>query len=373
MNIGIVIPGFSAHADDWAIPVQQHLTRALALTDDVRVIALRYPHCRQPYALDQVRVYPLGAGQARGVGRLTLWLDALRLIRRLHRQQPFDVLHAMWADETGLIAGWAGRTLRVPVVVSILGGELVGLRDIGYGLQLSRFSRWIVGQALTNADRVIVASRYVRQLVKQAGYPVEESRLIGGALGVDTDLFTPSSAPANPRRLINVASLVPVKDQDTLLRAVALVPDITLEIVGTGSEATALKTLAAALGISDRAAFHGAVAHPNLPAFYRQAGIKVLTSRHEILAMSTLEAAACGLPVITTNIGTLPDHQDIAITVPVGDHVRLAAAIHDLISTPQHYEQMRLSARAAVEREFSISHSADSLRAVYHHLAERPK
>ncbi len=142
MKIGLLLPGFSSRSDDWAIPVQQNLVRELTSHDDVRVIALRYPHHRTPYSLEGASIYPLGAGQVRGVGRLRLWWQALRLIRKLHRQQPFDVLHAMWADETGLVAAWAGRQLGIPVVVSILGGELVGFREITYGLQRSRFSRW---------------------------------------------------------------------------------------------------------------------------------------------------------------------------------------------------------------------------------------
>jgi len=371
VNIGILIPGFSAHDGDWAIPVQQHLARELAKTDHVRVVALRYPPRRDPYMVSGAHVYAIGAGSAaRGLQRFQLWTNALKLIRRLHREKPFDVLHAMWADETGLIAGWAGRLLGIPVVVSILGGELIGLPDIRYGLQLSRFSRWVVGQALNNADAVIVASSYVRRLIVQAGYRIPDSRLITGTLGVDTTLFTPAAVPADPRRLINVASLVPVKDQETLFRAVALLPDVTLDMVGSGSLRQPLTALATHLGISDRVRWHGDVYHPELPALYQQAGIKVLTSRHEILAMSTLEAAACGLPVITTEVGTIPDHPDIGITVPVGNHKALADAIYKLIYDPQRLDNLRQSARAAAVRDFSITGTAEHQRTLYKQLRD---
>src|SRR5690606_30167599 len=124
-------------------------------------------------------VHPLGAGSyVRGGRRLKLWWDALRLVERLHRQQPFDVLHAMWADETGLLAAWAGRLLGIPIIVSILGGELVGLRDIDYGLQRSRFSRWVVGQALHGANRVIVPSGYVQTLLNASGYHVPAEKQV---------------------------------------------------------------------------------------------------------------------------------------------------------------------------------------------------
>ena len=108
MNIGILLPGFSSDEHDWAIPVQLNLVREMAREDDVRVLALRYPHRRDCYSVYGAMVYSLGVGQACGARRLALWWEALRTLRRLHREKPFDVLHAMWADETGLIAAWAG-------------------------------------------------------------------------------------------------------------------------------------------------------------------------------------------------------------------------------------------------------------------------
>ncbi|MBI5671399.1 MAG: glycosyltransferase family 4 protein [Chloroflexi bacterium] len=365
MNIGILLPGFSASDSDWALPVQANLVRTLAQTDDVRVLALRYPHHRQPYTAFGARVYPLGMGQVRGVRRLRLWVDALRRLRRLHDEQPFDVLHGMWADETGLITVWAGRWLNLPTVVSILGGELVGLRDIGYGLQLSAFSRWVVGQALT-ADRVIVPSEYIQRLIVQAGYVVPEQCLCTGVFGIDTQLFAPDDTPAHPYRLIHVASLVPVKDQATLLRALArLDTRVTLDIIGTGPEQVRLTLLAAELGVAGRVRFLGAVAYTDLPAYYRRAALHVLSSRHESLAMVTLEAAACGVPSVSTGVGLLPDAPALGVTVPVGDDAALAAAICGLLGNPARREALGQAARATVVERFSLERAVAELRALY--------
>ncbi|MCC6804336.1 MAG: glycosyltransferase family 4 protein [Anaerolineae bacterium] len=369
MRIGILLPGFSAHADDWAIPVQQNLARELAARADLRIIALRYPYRRDTYRLNGATVHSLGAGQARGLRRLALWWDALRLIEWLHREAPFDVLHAMWADETGLIAGWAGRRLGVPVVVSILGGELVGLRDIGYGLQRGAFSRWIVGQALASGDRVIVPGSYVRRLIDTAGYAVPDAKIVTLPLGVDAERFAPAAAPPKPNRLIHVASLVPVKDQATLLRALALLDsDVTLDVIGEGALRLRLEALARELGITERVRFVGAVAHPDLPAYYRQAAIHVLTSRHEAGAIAILEAAACGLPTVSTHVGTLPDHPSLGVVVPVGDAAAAARAIQILLADSPSRSALERSARAAAAGEFSIRATADRLMMLYTEL-----
>lgn len=368
MKIGLLLPGFSSQSDDWAIPVQQNLAHELAATDTVRIVALRYPHQRTPYTLNGAAVYPLGAGQVRGVGRLRLWRNALWLIRRLHHQQPFDVLHAMWADETGLVAVWAGRQLGIPVVVSVLGGELVSLREIDYGLQRSRFSRWIVGQAL-RADRIIVPGSYIRSLIVQAGYHVPASKIVTLTLGVDAKAFTPASTPANAQHLIHVASLVPVKDQVTLLNAFALLdPRTTLDILGTGTEQATLEALAAELHIADRVRFLGAVAHPELPAHYQRASVAVLSSRHEAGALATLEAAACELPVVSTDVGIVRDYPAIGVTVPAADPTALARAIQALIDDPAHRQALAQSARATIEHELTIQRTAATLRGLYAEL-----
>jgi glycosyltransferase involved in cell wall biosynthesis len=368
MNIGILLPGFSSHEQDWAIPVQLNLVREMAREDDVRVLALRYPHRRDCYHVFEATVYSLGVGQVRGTQRLALWWDALRTLRRLHREKPFDVLHAMWADETGLIAAWAGRWLKIPVAVSIAGGELARLDDIGYGLQRGVFSRWIVGQALRGADRVVVACSYVRSLLNERGYGVPEARIREIALGVDTSVFQLGEASPDAKRLIHAASLVGVKDQATLLRTVARLDDVTLDIIGTGPKQGRLSALAAELGINERVNFVGAVHHLDLPAYFQRAALNVLASKHEGLGMVTLEAAACGVPTVSTAVGLLPDCPEMGVSVPVGDDVALAEAISSLLHDTDRRAALGQSAYATLHEKFTIQHTVEQFKNVYREL-----
>lgn len=368
MNLGILLPGFSSDPNDWALPVQANLALALSERMDVRTVALRYPHRRDHYHAFGAEVYSIGVGQVRGWRRLALWLEALRLIRRLHHERPFNVLHAMWADETGAVAVWAGRLLKIPVVVSILGGELINLPQFGYGLQRSRFGRWTVGQAL-KADHVIVPSRYVAGLIQQAGYHVPPERQYRGVLGVDSQHFRPAERPTPSRHLINVASLIPIKGHSILLQALAHLPtDVTLDIIGTGPDRPALEQLAADLGITERVRFLGEVYHLDLPRYYQQAALMVLPSYHEVLAIATLEAAACGIPVISSAVGTLPDYPSLGVTVPTGDDDALATAIRHLLEHPDERLSLAHSARQTIETTFDSRHVAADLHALYETL-----
>ncbi len=371
MRIGIILPGFSSDENDWAIPVQLNLVREMATHDEVRVLTLRYPHRRDCYTIFGATVHSLGVGQVRGIGRLRLWADAFLTLRRLHREHPFDVLHAMWADETGLIAAWAGRWLGIPVVVSIAGGELVGFDDLNYGLQRSAFSRWIVGQALNGADRVVAACTYARNLIPKAGYNIPTHKIRTITLGVDTNIFTPPNPnhPQTETKLIHAASLVGIKDQPTLLQALAhLEPNVTLDIIGTGPEEKHLRVLATELGISQRVNFLGKIDHLDLPAHYQQATLNILCSRHEGLGMVTLEAAACGIPTVGTAVGLLPDYPNLGISVPVGDDTALASAISDLLTDKQKRIELGQSARKLVEGKFTVAETARQFRELYAEL-----
>lgn len=370
MRVGLLLPGFSSHENDWAIPVQLNLAREMARHEDVRVLALRYPHRRDRYRVFGAEVYALGVGQVRGLRRIALWIDALNTLRQLHRERHFDILHAMWADETGLIAAWAGKLLNVPVVVSIAGGELVGFDDIGYGLQRSPFSRWIVGRALGGADRIVVACSYIRRLIETAGYPIPEYQITNIVLGVNTEIFKPRTySETRHKRLVHAASLVGVKDQATLLKAMArLDTDVTLDVVGTGPEEPRLRKLAVELGINERVHFGGAVPHLKLPQHFHEAQLNVLTSRHEGLGMVTLEAAACGIPTIGTAVGLLPDYPQLGTSVPVGDDVALAAAIDEVLIDSARWENLSQAALNLVREQFTIQHTVSQFRKLYSEL-----
>lgn len=369
MNIGILTPGFSAHEDDWAIPFLQNFVTELARTDDVRVIALRYPHHQQPYQVHSVQVHPLGYGAgAQGLQRMRLWLDALRLIRRLHREKAFDVLHAVWSDETGLLAAWAGRWLGIPTVTTITGGELVGFPDIAYGSQCSRFGRWTVGQAL-RCDTIVVSGSHNRSLIAQAGYAVPDSKIHTIIWGVDTGLFAPPETPRQPRRLLHVGSLVGIKDQATLLRTLArLDAAVHLDIVGTGPLLSQLQALAAELEITERVHFLGSVPYREMPGVYQQAALLVVTSRNEGTPLTTIEAAACALPTMSTQVGFLPDYPFVGVTVPVGDDAALAAQIDELLNDPARLMALRQSAHRTVHVEMSVPHTAARYRDLYARL-----
>lgn len=373
MKIGLILPGFSADETDWCIPVVLNLVRELAREHAVHVFTLRYPHRHGTYRVYGAAVHAFGGALTAGLGRFPLLGKALAAIVREGRRRPFDVLHGLWADEPGFLAVVAGRLLGAPAVVSLLGGELVGFPDIGYGVQLSPVGRWLVHIALRGAARVTVGSTYLQRLAQPHVLP---DRLELLPLGVDTRLFHPAPQPVNPtplvkgeRKLLHVASLVPVKDQATLLRALARVvphvPGVHLHIVGEGPLRRELQHQAGALGVREHVTFHGAVLHDCLPNWYRAADVCVLSSRFESQGMVALEAAACARPTVGTAVGLLPDLMPAPWTVPVGDDRALAEVLCRVLRNPQERTTLGQACLEAVRARYSVQETTRRLRELY--------
>jgi glycosyltransferase involved in cell wall biosynthesis len=358
VRIGLVVPGFSADASDWCIPALRHLARSLGSRDDVRVVAIRYPYRAARYAVDGAEVIALGGGLSHGARTLELWRDTLRMLRDEHRRQPFDVLHAFWATESGLLAALAGRLLGVPTLVSLAGGELVALRDIDYGDQRLAGERVKIAASLRLAAHVSAGSEMLRRRAEQH---LRGSRRVHLApLGVDCSLFTPHAVAANRQRVVHVGTLTRVKDQASLLHAFGQVhrqlPDACLEIVGDGPLASDLRQLASRLGVERSVLFRGEIDHAALPSVYRGASTCVVSSRHEAQCMAALEAAACGVPLVGTRVGVLPEVT--RAVAPIGDHHALAQAMLATLCTPDNTP-------VDLPTDFGLEPCADRFRALY--------
>jgi glycosyltransferase involved in cell wall biosynthesis len=129
-----------------------------------------------------------------------------------------------------------------------------------------------------------------------------------------------------------VGRLSPEKDVATLLRATAIVvrrePSFRLLIAGDGPCAAELRDLAGALGVRGRVEFLGEVR--DVPGLLRRAGVFVLPSLSEGLALTVLEAMACGLPVVATKVGGTSEavlEGETGLLVPAGDPRALADAL----------------------------------------------
>jgi glycosyltransferase involved in cell wall biosynthesis len=206
------------------------------------------------------------------------------------------------------------------------------------------------------ATRTTVCSDFQRALARHHGL---DPAVV--PLGVDIKLFA-LRAPipdGPPYRLLHVASLNPVKDQRTLLKAVACLRDrsvdVTLDIVGEDTLNGALPQLSRELGLEQVVRFHGFLPSEQLVPFYNRAHLFVLTSLHEAAGVVLLEAASAGVPVVGSAVGYVADWApDRAVAVSPGHHGELANAIVGLLNDPERRTALSTAAAAWARR-----HDAD--------------
>jgi glycosyltransferase involved in cell wall biosynthesis len=352
MKIAIVVPGgVDRSGTHRVIPALLWLIERLAVEDEVHVFALQQEELPSRW--------PLLGAQVHNAGRRPRRLRALGQMLGEHRRGRFDIVHAFWAGGPGVAAALFSRLTGVPVLLTLPGGDLSALPDIGYGARLTRRGRFWVDLALRHATRVIVPSEWMRD--QAAALNIDATCI---RYGVALDRWPARApvrrAPGAPPRLVQVANLNRVKDQETLLAALQMLAtrDIAfdLDLIGLDTLDGVVLRRCRELELADRVRFHGFVEHDAVRPFIERADLMVVSSRHEGVPIAVLEAAVAGVPTVGTAVGQIADWgPDAAIAVPIGDAAALADAIARLAGDED--ERLRVAANA---QAFAVKHDADA-------------
>ena len=147
-------------------------------------------------------------------------------------------------------------------------------------------------------------------------------------------------------------------------------PACRLLIVGDGPQRDELLQLAAQLGIAERTRFVGAVAHTDVPHWLHQLDIYAAPSRldSESFGVAVIEAGACGLPVVVSDAGGLPEvvvAGETGLVVPRDDVPALQAALKHLMLDPELRQRFGRQGRAHVEREYEWGQCVDLMERCY--------
>src|SRR4029079_7178540 len=113
------------------------------------------------------------------------------------------------------------------------------------------------------------------------------------------------------------------------------------------------------------------LARSTMPIRYRGAALLAVTSRHEGQSMVAVEAAACGLPVVGTRVGVLPDLGDGAMTAPVGDETGLADALAAVLDDRGRAARMAAAGRTVAVARFDLERTTTDLLERYAGLVRR--
>lgn len=372
MKIALIVPGgVDRSGRIFVIPVLLALIERLARMHEIVVISLDPKTQPSEYELLGARVINLGFPKGRTrVSRTATTFG--RLMSALHKAGGgFNLLHAFWVSPQGTLAIGAGALLRIPVVVSIGGGELVWLPGVHYGGMRTFRDRITMAMIVRMADAVSAPSVYALRFAKEIRPDVHWL-----PTGVDTTKFQGAIQRAcnGPWRLLHVAGLNKVKNQETLLRAIQQVagvnPHIMLDCIGVDTLNGRIQALARDLGVGDIVRFHGVLPVDEIVPFYRNAHLFVQSSLYESMGAAVLEAAACGVPTVGTDVGIVAEMSpEAALAVPVGDPSALANGIIEMLGNPTRRESL-----AQAAQKFACTYNADwtvaQLEKIYQKVAK---
>ncbi|MFV8781732.1 glycosyltransferase family 4 protein [Microbulbifer sp. SA54] len=223
---------------------------------------------------------------------------------------------------------------------------------------------------------VTVSTQSLQDIVDQFGVRREQLTLIYN--GIDTDVFRPMpELKRNPMRIMTTASAdQPLKGLRFLLQAVALLrpryPALEVLVVGKLKEGGATEQLLKELQLEDTVRFVSGITHQEMVEFYCTSRMVVCPSLYEGFGLPTGEAMACGVPVISSDGGALPEVVgDAGIVVPAGDSGALSRAMDRLLASTALCDDYGRLGRERIEREFSWRRVAEQLTLFYRDILAR--
>jgi glycosyltransferase involved in cell wall biosynthesis len=218
-----------------------------------------------------------------------------------------------------------------------------------------------VERALARRASTVIAitQALARFQIERVGLPREKVEVIHYGLDDVPEAWganPPDPVPPDARVLLCVCRLEPQKGVDVAIRALDEIPDAWLVVLGDGPQRPELEQLAA-----ERVYMPGRV--PDVAAWLRRADVLVHPVRWEGFGLAVLEAMLAGVPVVASDVSSLPELVDDAgILVPPDDPSALAAAVGRVLGDPAGYAE---HGRARALREFSVARMADRTLAVY--------
>ena len=312
------------------------------------------------------------------------WLARIRYLRaalrlpvhlwRLWRAaNTVDLFHIM------ANSGWSWHLQAAPALwIASLKGKPALLNYRG-GEAAAFLARWprLVSFSLRRASAIVVPSAFLADVFERHGHT---AHIVPNVVDLRRFVPRPAHAPsADGPRILVARHLEALYDNASAIRAFAIVrdchPAARLVLAGAGPQRAALDKLARSLGVRDALHFAGHVDNAHMPALYQASDIVLNPSLADNMPVSVLEALACGVPVVSTNVGGIPAllrHDATALLVPPGDAPAMAQAILGLLREPGRARALADAGRAHAAR-FDWATVAPQLTAHYRRIRAAPR
>lgn len=306
------------------------------------------------------------------LGRLNDLLRVLSILIciKINKIQ-FDIIHAHYAHPPGFVAVLLAKIMKKPVVITCHGSDIHEYTEKNYP---NKSRRHRVLYAIKNANYLISVSSFLKERIISLGIDGTKVEVIPN--GINKERFYPIEInaarnklklPINKKIILNVGVLTPIKGTVYLINAFADLikerDDLLLIIIGEGPLRSELENKARSLNLEQYVQFIGFVPNEELVFWFNAADLFVLPSLGEGFGITIIESLSCGLPIVASNIGGIPEiinEDHLGILVPPGDIKELSNGI--LRGLVNDWDKKRLIERS---KDYSWEKAAKSISHIY--------
>ena len=303
-----------------------------------------------------------------------------------HRRDDFDLVHDNQCLGWGLVL--LQQRVGFPVLSTIHHPITVDRRlEIAHARTLwESFSmrRWYAftkmqGRVARRMNHIMTVSESSKVDIA-ADHKVDPEHIHVVPVGVDPEMFRPVPGVRRvPGRIVTTASAdVAMKGLKYLLEAVAKLRterNVELVIIGRPTEGSASADLFAELGLTNCVSWVHGVSDERIVELYSEAEVAVVPSLYEGFSLPAIEAMSCGVPLVTTTGGALPEvagsHGETCFQVPPGDGEALAAMLGTVLDQPDVRDRVGANGRQRVIDQWSWHHTAERTVDQYRALLDR--
>jgi glycosyltransferase involved in cell wall biosynthesis len=299
-----------------------------------------------------------------------IFMKAIVVAYHLNKSN-MQLLHSHFAWLSGAATSIISRFLELPFTVTVHAFDIFSHQN-----DLLRF-------VCQNANHVIAISKKNQQQIEALDVrPAHTISVIHCGINLakinNVSLGNKERKPEDPLRILSIGSLVHKKGHAYLIEACNILQNqgqhYECTIIGNGPDKAALLKKIESYGLQKQVNILGALSHPEIMSLYRQYDIFVLASviapngDRDGIPVVLMEAGACGLPLISTDVSGIPElvrHGQTGLVVPSGDPTALAEAINTIAVDTSLRKRLGQNAQALVEGEYNSEINTIRLKSLF--------
>lgn len=328
------------------VGVHIHTLSKKLVEEGHEVYVITYPH-KDIKDIDGIHVIGTKGINLPGIRGLTFKKNAKKALENLVKREDIDIIHGHYLFPAGAAAVEVGKKYNIKTYLTAHGSDMFEL------YKKKSFMRNPIKKILVNADKVFVVSKALKDEVLATGVKGIENKISLYWNSVDIDKFKETDEKEFKKSLnlddkpivMFVGNLIKRKNVETLLEAKKYTTeDYALIIVGDGPLSDSLKEKVKNDGIRD-VIFTGS--RNDVEKIIPSADILVLPSYSESFGLVLIEALACGVPVIGSNVGGIKEiiTEDVGLLINPKDELTIADGIDKLLSDKELYSKLKSNAR----------------------------